>query len=86
MENDSRKRIVDKMFQAAMREKLSRLARKYDSDVLLKVWARLSNGEGIEARFKEKWNEKMTIEQALDALEQYFNSVERSYLAPHERV
>lgn len=86
MENDSRKRIVDKMFQAAMREKLSKLARKYDSGILLKVWARLSNGQGTEARFRDEWNEKMTIEQALDALEKYCNLVERSYLAPHEKV
>ncbi len=86
MENDSRKRIVDKMFQAAMKEKLSKLARKYDSGILLKVWARLSNGEGIEARFRDEWNEKMTIEQALDALEKYCSLVERSCLAPHENV
>jgi hypothetical protein len=44
MENDSRKNVIEKMFEAALKERLSLLARKYDPELLFEIWTRIMIG------------------------------------------
>jgi hypothetical protein len=77
MEQDTRKDLIDKMFDAALKEKFSQLARKYDWDLLVDIWAEISKNGGVIKYFaKGEWEPKMTIDQALDRLEEYCHSVE----------
>lgn len=76
MENDSRK-VIDKMCDAALKERFSQLARKYDPELLLEIWAGMVKaGEARVCLGKAKWDQKMTIEQALDCLDDYCTSIE----------
>jgi hypothetical protein len=84
MENYSRKKVTEKMFEAALKEKLSELARKYDPGLILEIWTQILKGGGVKACVgKAEWNQKMTIEQALDCLDDYCSSIE-SLIKPHE--
>ncbi len=86
MENYSRKKLIDKMFEAALKEKLSELARKYDPGLVLEIWTRILKGGGVKACLgKGEWNEKMTSAQALDCLDNYCSSIE-SLIKPHQDV
>ena len=77
MERDNRKDLIDKMFDAALKEKFSHLARKYDWGLLVEIWAEiLKNGGVIKYFAKGEWEPKMTIDQALDRLDEYCDSVE----------
>jgi len=68
----SRKKIIDKMFEAALKEKFSELKRKYEPDLVFDIWAQLLRIGGIKALLEKKeWDEKMTIEEALDCLDGY---------------
>ena len=68
----SRKNIIDKMFEAALKEKFSELKRKYEPDLVFDIWAQLLRIGGIKALLEKKeWDEKMTIEEALDCLDGY---------------
>ena len=77
LKENSRKKILEKMFEVALKEKFSELARKYDPGLLFEIWTQLLKGGGIQGRFPEKeWDQKMTIEQALDCLDDYCTSIE----------
>ncbi len=77
MKEYPRKKIIDRMFEAALKEKFSELARKYDPGLLFEIWTQLLKGGGVQGRFPEKeWDQKMTIEQALDCLDDYCTSIE----------
>ena len=65
------------MFEAALKEKYNELARKHDPALLFGIWTQLLKGGGGQGRFPEKeWDPKMTIEQALDCLDDYCNRIE----------
>ena len=67
-----RKKILDKMFEAALKEKFSELKRRYEPDLVFEIWAQLLKMGGIKALLdKEEWDEKMTIEEVLDCLDGY---------------
>jgi len=77
MENYSRKKIIDKMFEAALKERLCQLARKYDPELLFEIWARIVRNGGVKACVgKGEWDQKMTIEQILDRLDEYCIQIE----------
>ena len=78
-EGSERERLTERMFQAALKEKFSQLARKYDSELVFKVWAEveIAKCERVEPYFsKWGWNPKMTIMEALDSLDGYCDSIE----------
>ena len=65
------------MFEAALKEKFSQLVSKYDPKLVFEIWAQVVRGGGIQGRFPEKkWDQKMTIKQALDCLDGYCKSIE----------
>ena len=77
MKEYSRKKIIDKMFEAALKEKFSELARKYDPGLVFEIWTKIIRGGGIQGRFpKKEWDRNMTIEQALDCLDDYCKMIE----------
>ena len=77
MKEYSRKKIIDKMFEAALKEKFSQLARKYDPKLVFEIWTQIIRGGGVQGRFpKKEWDQKMTIKQALDCLDGYCKSIE----------
>jgi len=77
MEHHTRKNLLDKMFDAAMKEKFSQLAREYDSRLVLEVWTQIVKGGGVKKYFgKGEWGPEMTIEQALSLLDEYSSSIE----------
>ena len=77
MKEYSRKKIIDKIFEAALKEKFFRLARRYDPKLVFEIWTQIIRGGGVQGRFPQKeWDEKMTIKQALDYLDGYCKSIE----------
>ena len=77
MEPLSRKDLLDKMFEAGIKEKFSQLAREYNCELVLEVWAQIVKCGGVKMYFgKGEWEPQMTIEQALALLNDYCNSIE----------
>ena len=74
MKGDSRKKIVSKMVDAAVKEKFSELHRKYDHKIVFEAWA--TTVENARQSVHDKWSPKMTIQQALDSLDDLFDPVE----------
>ena len=73
MENDlQRDKLIEKMFDAALKEKFSQLGRKYKWELVLKVWAEIARCQGSKPYFnKGVWKLEMTIMEALDSLDAY---------------
>ena len=65
------------MFDAALKEKFNRLEREYAPDIFFEIWLKTMESRFVKNYFKERgWNLHMTIEQALDRLDEYLNLVE----------
>jgi hypothetical protein len=72
-----RDRLIKKMFDAALKEKINQLARKYDYALILELWTGLAKTGCVKSYFcKWRWNQNMTIIEAMDCLDDYFNGVE----------
>jgi hypothetical protein len=73
-----RKKIIDKMFEAALKEKFSQLVRKYDPKLVFEIWTQIIRGGAVQGCLppKEKWDQNMTIKQALDCLDGFCKSIE----------
>ena len=78
MENDpQRERLMEKMFEAALKEKFSQLGRKYNWELVFKIWAEIASCEGVKFYFKKwVWKPQMTITEALGCLDRYCDSIE----------
>jgi hypothetical protein len=78
MNPDSEKnRIIEKMFDAAIKEKLGRLARKYGQKSVVEVWTEMVRNQELESHLsKWRWSLEMTINEALERLDGYCNSIE----------
>jgi hypothetical protein len=78
LKENSRKKILEKMFEAALKEKFGQLARKYDPKLVFEIWTQIIRGGGVQGHFppKEKWDQNVTIKQALDCLDDYCKSIE----------
>lgn len=80
MEKDmERERIISKMFDAALKEKFSKLYRKYDPQLVTKLWWRSIKDDAIKIYFAEgAWTRNMTLDQALDQMDEYLDFIESS--------
>jgi len=86
MKVGSRKKIIEKMFEAALKEKFIELKRKYQPDLVFEIWAKLLRIGGIKALLEKKdWDEKMTIKEALDSLDGYSILIESFILEEKKR-
>jgi len=71
------KRIIEKMVDAALKEKLRHLARKYNQKYVLDIWVEMAKKGGAKPyASKLTWKPGMTISQALDCLDNYCHSME----------
>ncbi len=72
-----RGRLVEKMFDAALKEKMNQLTRKYDHDLVFKLWTRMAKTGCIKPYFcKWRWRPNLTITEAIDCLDDYFTGLE----------
>jgi len=72
-----RDRLVEKIFDAALKEKMNQLARKYDHALVFELWTRMAKTGCIKPYFcKWRWKPNMTITEAIDCLDDYFTGLE----------
>jgi hypothetical protein len=72
-----RDKLIRKMFDAALKEKINQLARKYDYALILGLWTGLAKTGCVKSYFcKWRWNQNMTIMEAMDCLDDYFSGLE----------
>ncbi len=74
MKDDRQEKIFSKMANTAVKEKYSQLYRKYDHKVVLKAWA--ATVKDVRQSVHDNWSPRMTIQQALDSLDDLFDPVE----------
>jgi hypothetical protein len=81
--NGERARIIEKMFDAALKEKMNQLAGKYDNDLVLDLWTRLEKFGHLRSYFgRWRWKPSMTIMEALECLDRYCDVLETSLQDP----
>lgn len=72
-----RNRLVEKMFDAALKEKINQLARKYDHSLVFELWTRMAKTGCIKPYFcKWRWTPDMAITEAIDCLDDYCKGLE----------
>jgi len=72
-----RARLVEKMFDAALKEKMNQLVKKYGHGLVFELWTRMATGGCIKPySCPWKWKPNMTITEALDCLDEYCNELE----------
>jgi len=72
-----RGRILEKMFDAALKEKMNQLAGEYGHGLVFELWTRMAKTGCIKPYFcKWRWKPNMTITEAIDCLDDYFNGLE----------
>jgi len=70
-------RIIEKMFDAAIKKKLGQLAREYGQNSVIEVWAEMARNQEFETHLsKWKLTPEMTIREALELLDGCCNSFE----------
>ena len=70
--------LIEKMFEAALKEMFSQLAKKYDRDLVFHTWVNFVKKEIRPIPPDLQWNKGMTLAEALRSLETYFQSIEES--------
>jgi len=70
--------LIEKMFEAALKEMFSQLAKKYDRDLVFHTWVNFVKKEIQPIPPDLQWNKGMTLAEALRSLETYFRSIEES--------
>lgn len=77
--NADQQNIIVKMFAAAMREKFSRLARKYGQEMTFQAWVeQVKKGRDKTQDLEGRWDPGVSLGEAIDILEEYINWIERS--------
>lgn len=72
-----RGRLVEKMFDAALKDKMNQLTRKYDHDLVFKLCTRMAKTGCIKPYFCNwRWRPNLTITEAIDCLDDYFTGLE----------
>lgn len=78
MENNAAtKRLLERMFKAALKERFSQFARRREPELFARTWARIVKKGGIKSYLTPwEWDSPMKIVDALDSLDDYCDSVE----------
>ena len=80
-----RGRLVEKMFDAALKEKMNQLAGKYDPGLVFELWTQMAKIGCIKPIFcKWRWKPNMTLSKAIDCLDDYCNGLENLLQIPME--
>ncbi len=88
MEKDiEREKLISKMFDAALKEKFCQLYRKYDSKMVFEAWLGIVKNEGVKNYFARwAWTRNITLDQALDQMDDYLDFIESSLRETDLRV
>ena len=70
--------LIEKMFEAALKEMFSQLAKKYDRDLVFHTWVNFVKKETRPTPPDLQWNKGTTLAEALRSLETYFKSIEEN--------
>ena len=75
--NDERIDLIKNLFDHALKIRISKLARKYDPDLVFKLWAQLASINKKKAQ-NDKWLKKLdiTLMKAMDHLDDYCSALE----------
>ncbi len=69
--------LIKNLFDHALKIKISKLARKYDPDLVLKFWAQMAKINKKKPRIDRwRWNPDMTLTEAMDRLDDYYSALE----------
>ena len=69
--------LVEKLFDLALKMKISQLARIYDPNLVFEPWARIATNGGRKAYFRRwKWKPDMTLTEAFSSLDNYLNRLQ----------
>jgi hypothetical protein len=74
--------LIEKMFEAALKEMFSQLAKKYDRDLVFHTWVNFVKKEIRPIPPDLQWHKGMTLAEALKSLETYFQTIEESLSTP----
>jgi len=74
--------LIQKMFEAAVKERFAQLAKKYDPDLVFNAWVNFVKKELEPFPRELKWKGEMTLAEALSSLETCFREIEE-YLRNH---
>jgi hypothetical protein len=80
MEKDiEREKLISKMFDAALSEKFCQLYRKYDPKMVFEAWWGIAKDEAVKKYFvRWAWTRNITLDQALDQMDDYLGFIESS--------
>ena len=79
-------RNLEKMFEAVLRENFDRWSRKYDHQSVFAVWAEMVGSKGLRPHFRKVgWKIDMTIQEALEAFDDYCQEIEDKFRKREER-
>jgi hypothetical protein len=70
--------LIERMFEAALKEMFAQLSKKYDRDLVFHTWVNFVKNEFQPIPPDLKWRKEMTLAEALKALETYFQTIEAS--------
>jgi hypothetical protein len=69
-----RMQLVERIFEQALKERLSKLARKYDPNLVYQLWSQIAkNGEGRDYFSRWKWKADMTVAETMSSLDDHLN-------------
>jgi hypothetical protein len=70
--------LIERMFEAALKEMFAQLSKKYDRDLVFHAWVNFVKKEFQPIPPNLQWRKEMTLAEALKALETYFKTIEES--------
>ncbi len=77
LENSAKDRLIERVFNVALKETFSQFYRKFDQQIVFEVWAEIMTKRGFDDYFnKWRWKPQMTIMEAVDSLDWYRDSIE----------
>jgi tRNA isopentenyl-2-thiomethyl-A-37 hydroxylase MiaE len=68
--------LIQKMFEAAVKERFAQLAKKYDHDLVFNTWVNFIKKEFQPFPRELEWKGGMTLAEALASLETHFREIE----------
>jgi len=69
--------LIKNLFDHALKVKISKLARKYDEDLVFKLWAQMAKIKPKQAHIdKWLWKPDMTLLEAMDRLDDCCSALE----------
>jgi len=75
--------LIERMFEAALKEMFSQMAKKYDRDRVFHAWVNFVKKEIGPIPPDLAWHKGMTLAEALKSLETYFQTIEeRLFTSP----